>query len=209
LKKISVIPLFGLAFMQTEGNLCHNGGDNVTSPKPRKAFKTRNIIMKKSQIQIGNRYQIQLGKNTTEVTIMTSDDNGTWLCQTESGKILKVKNAERFLKEIKPKVKKAAPKVKESKSVTKGKAEQPVKRMGPKPNGKMSVLDAARQVIIEAGRPMRVQEIMETATRKNYCVVTSKTPFNTFNGGIRNEIIKKGEASRFVWVDKGLFDIAR
>ena len=166
--------------------------------------------MKKSQIQIGNRYQIQLGKNTTEIKVASFDsDKSTWLCETDGGKILRVSNAERFLKEIKPKVKKMPNKIKGSNCVAKGKAEQPVKRMGPKPNGKMSVLDAARRVILEAGRPMRVQEIMDTALAKDYCVVTSKTPFNTFNGGIRNEIIKKGEAARFVWVDKGLFDVAR
>ena len=166
--------------------------------------------MKNSQIQIGNRYQIQLGKNTTEITVLAFDkENGTWLCGTSNATLLKVKNTERFLKELKPKVKKAAPMTKESNGVTGNKAEKPVKRMGPKPNGKMSVLDAAHRVILEAGRPMRVQEIMETALARKYCVVTSKTPFNTFNGGIRNEIIKKGEDSRFVWMDKGLFDVVR
>jgi hypothetical protein len=46
---------------------------------------------------------------------------------------------------------------------------------------------------------------METALAKKYCVVGSKTPFNSFNGGIRQEITKKGEDSRFVWVERGYF----
>jgi hypothetical protein len=73
----------------------------------------------------------------------------------------------------------------------------------------MTVLAAAQRVLREAGRPMKVHEIMETALAKQYCVVGGKTPFNTFNGGIRNEIIKKGKESRFVWVDKGYFAAAR
>jgi lipoprotein-anchoring transpeptidase ErfK/SrfK len=180
--------------------------------KFKNTFKTRNKTMKATQIQIGNRYTIQLGKNTTEVTVAASDDNGTWLCKTDSGKILKVKNTERFLKEIKPKAKQCTGVAsRQAPDATHGRcqknATQPsAATRGPKPNGEMSVLDAARRVILEAGRPMRVQEIMETALERNYCVVCSKTPFNTFNGGIRMEITKKGKDSRFVWVDKGLFD---
>ena len=57
----------------------------------------------------------------------------------------------------------------------------------------------------EAGKPMKVQEIMEAALAKGYCKVGGKTPFNSFNGGIRSEITKKGKESRFKRVDKGLF----
>ena len=160
--------------------------------------------MKTSQIQIGNRYEIQLGKNTTQVKV-TSLDNGTWLCETDGGKILKVKDAARFLKEIKPKEKKAPRKVAEPKIVKPKSEGVSVKRMGPKPNGEMSVLDAVHKVLLEEGRPMKVLEIMETALARKYCVVGGKTPFNTFNGGIRTEITKKGTESRFVWIDKGLF----
>ena len=54
---------------------------------------------------------------------------------------------------------------------------------------------------------MTVREIMEMALAKNYCVLNGKTIFNTFNGGIRKEIKAKGDHSRFVWVDKGLFAV--
>jgi len=195
--------------------------------------------MKKSSIQIGNRYEIQLGKNTTQVKVASFDeDYGTWLCETDSGKTLRVKDAVRFRKEVKPpKAKKSLREEIESMGITvtpRGhratktmrnlddptlnrkyhvkdngtvvlEDDEPVKRMGPKPNGAMSVLAAAHKVLLEEGRPMRVIEIMETALARQYCVVGGKTPFNTFNGGIRTEISKKGNESRFVWVDKGLF----
>jgi len=170
--------------------------------------------MKASQIQIGNRYTIQLGKNTTAVKAASFDKaKSTWLCETESGKILRVSNTDRFLKEIKPKHRECkAGKKGPRKHVTmiadrlKETGRQPsAATRGPKPNGKMSVLAAAHLVLQEEGRPMKVHEIMETALARKYCLVSGKTPFNTFNGGIRMEITKKGNDARFVWVDKGMF----
>ena len=79
------------------------------------------------------------------------------------------------------------------------------KHLGPKPLGEMSTLSAAHRVLLEAGHPMKVQEIMETALAKGYCKVGGKTPFCTFNGGMRSEITRKGDESRFKRVDKGLF----
>ncbi|HBT77629.1 MAG TPA: hypothetical protein DEB39_12070 [Planctomycetaceae bacterium] len=82
--------------------------------------------------------------------------------------------------------------------------EQP-KHLGPKPKGRMSALSAAHRVLKEAGKPLGVREILETALAKNYCNIDGRTPFNTINGGIRKEIKHKGEASRFVWAGPGLF----
>ena len=168
--------------------------------------------MKKSNIQLGNSYQIQLGKNTSTVKVASFDEtHGTWLCETDSGKTLRVKDAKRFLKEIKPKVQKAPREIIAPKTVANGKSkaapqtDEAPKHMGPKPLGEMSVLAAAHKVLLEEGRPMTVAEIMATALARNYCIVGGKTPFNTFNGGIRMEIAKKGKASRFVWVAKGQF----
>ena len=79
------------------------------------------------------------------------------------------------------------------------------KHLGPKPLGAMSALSAAHRVLQEAGRPLTVREIMEAALAKNYCVLNGKTIFNTFNGGIRKEIKAKGDQSRFMWVERGLF----
>ena len=82
--------------------------------------------------------------------------------------------------------------------------EQP-KHLGPKPKGQMSALSAAHRVLQEAGKPLGVREILETALAKNYCDIGGKTPFNTINGGIRKEISKKGDQSRFERVGPGLF----
>ncbi len=84
-------------------------------------------------------------------------------------------------------------------------ADEKPKHLGPKPLGNMSALSAAHRVLKEAGKPMRIREIMETAIGKGYCELHGKTPFCTFNGGIQKEVKTKGDNSRFVWVDKGLF----
>ncbi len=82
---------------------------------PRKETRT----MKKSSIQIGNSYEIQVGKNTTKVKVASFDEkHGTWLCDTEGGKTLRIKDAARFLKEVKLKEKKSLREVIESKGIT-------------------------------------------------------------------------------------------
>ena len=60
--------------------------------------------MKATSIQIGKSYEITFGKNITKVKVKNFDPkNGSWICETESGKFMHIKDAKRFLKEIKPK----------------------------------------------------------------------------------------------------------
>ena len=176
-------------------------------------------MLKTSQIQIGHRYEVQAGRNKTTITIVGYDDKKlSWLCETPSGKTIKIKDISRFLKEIGEK--KTIREIIESKGVTVIPKEEPAKvvdavpevdvtpkHLGPKPLGNMSILSAAHRVLLEAGKPMKVQEIMEAALATGYCKVGGKTPFNTFNGGIRSDITKKGKESRFKRVDKGLFAV--
>ena len=191
--------------------------------------------MKSSQIEIGNNYEIQLGKNTAKVKVV-SLENGTWFCETYSGKTLKVKDAKRFIRAVKEKAKSIREAI-ESNDVTiipRGKrvkssmkefddptfthehhvdengvlileADEKPKHMGPKPLGDMSALTAAHRVLVEEARPMRVREITTTVLERGYCKLNGKTPHCTINGGMQKEIKTKGENSRFQWVGKGLF----
>jgi hypothetical protein len=60
--------------------------------------------MKAVSIQIGRSYEITFGKCISKVKVKNFDPkNGSWICETESGKSMTVKDAKRFLKEIKPK----------------------------------------------------------------------------------------------------------
>jgi len=167
--------------------------------------------MKPESIIVGNTYEVQAGRNKTKVKVVSFDSKkSSWQCETPKGKRISIKDPERFLNEFGVKPQKVTPKRKGAERITYGKNPAPAKQsehkhLGPKPLGEMSILSAAHRVLLEAGHPMKVQEIMETALAKGYCKVGGLTPFCTFNGGIRSEITRKGDESRFKRVDKGLF----
>jgi hypothetical protein len=69
----------------------------------------------------------------------------------------------------------------------------------------MSGLDAAHRVLTEAGCPMNVREITETAMHNKYCDLKGATPALTISAAIQREIKVKGRNSRFVKKDRGLF----
>ena len=55
-------------------------------------------MLTSSQIQIGHRYEVQAGRNKTTITIVGYDDKkSSWLCETPSGKTIKIKDISRFL----------------------------------------------------------------------------------------------------------------
>ena len=180
--------------------------------------------MKPESIIVGNTYEVQAGRNKTKVKVVSFDPKkSSWQCETPKGKRISIKDPERFLNEFGQRSDVGPRLASPSKSPlhvasladtsvqrkrvtsTERKLQPPTPARGPKPLGEMSILSAAHRVLLEAGHPMKVQEIMETALAKGYCKVGGKTPFNTFNGGIRSDITKKGNESRFKRVDKGLF----
>jgi hypothetical protein len=60
--------------------------------------------MKVTSIQIGRSYEITFGKSLSKVKVKNFDPkHGSWICETESGKSMSIKDPKRFLKEIKPK----------------------------------------------------------------------------------------------------------
>jgi hypothetical protein len=75
-------------------------------------------------------------------------------------------------------------------------------------NGLMSGIDAAYRVLVEQGRSMRAKEILQIATENQYCELHGFTPDATISAAMETEIKRKGDASRFVKIGKGLF-IAR
>ncbi len=79
---------------------------------------------------------------------------------------------------------------------------------GGKPTGKMSALDAAHEILKEQNRAMNVKEITELAIASGRWSPNGKTPAMTLSTAVQMDIIKKGEASRFVKAGRGLF-IAR
>ena len=92
-------------------------------------------------------------------------------------------------------------------TATKGKrashAAKPTMKAEPKPK-KLSLLDAAAQVLKAKGEPMRCKEIVATVVEKGLWKTDAPTPEATLYSGILREM-KKGADSRFKKTDRGLF----
>ena len=76
-------------------------------------------------------------------------------------------------------------------------------------DGKLSGLDAAAQVLAEAGEPLDAKTMVERMLTKGLWETTGKTPAATVYSAILREIQKKGDASRFVKAERGKFTVAR
>lgn len=74
-------------------------------------------------------------------------------------------------------------------------------------DGTMSGLDAAAKVLADAGEPLNCKTIVERAVEKGYWKSGGKTPASTVYAAILREIQKKGDASRFVKAERGMFKI--
>jgi hypothetical protein len=75
--------------------------------------------------------------------------------------------------------------------------------------GRLSALDAAARVLAESVEPMGARDLIKAmAERGLWASPAGKTPDATLYAAIIREIAKKGEASRFVKVRRGLFAAA-
>ena len=154
--------------------------------------------MKANKIEQGKQYEITIGKNTTVVRVVEIEHrvNGQVVfdcMNVKTNKRATISDPKRFVREIKmddtkPKTTKATNEIKPAKS-----------------SDKMSGLEAAHKVLIEEARPMKVREITELAQERGYCDLPGLTPSATISSAIQQDIKAKGEASRFIKTDKGMF----
>ena len=76
----------------------------------------------------------------------------------------------------------------------------------PAPPKRLSALDAAAQVLSEAGQPMNCQEMIAAMTAKGYWTSPAgKTPAATLYSALLREIKTKGDQARFQKTDRGKF----
>ena len=88
------------------------------------------------------------------------------------------------------------------KALTKKTAEQDTK--------KLSALDAAIQVLAEAGQPMNCREMIQAMAEKGYWTSPAgKTPASTLYSAILRELTTKGAAARFQKVERGRFTLSQ
>ena len=74
---------------------------------------------------------------------------------------------------------------------------------------KVSGLDAAAQVLAEAGEPLDTKTMVEWMLAKGLWQTKGKTPAATIYAAVIREIAKKGDGSRFRKVDRGKFALAK
>ena len=111
--------------------------------------------------------------------------------------------------------KKTAPKSTKKAPASKGAKPSAAKAAAPaktpkaaKPDGKLSQLDAAVKVLAEAGTPLTTKAMIEAMATKGYWTSPGgATPWATLYSALIREIGQKGDASRFVKADKGLFGL--
>ena len=76
-------------------------------------------------------------------------------------------------------------------------------------DGKMSGLDAAAQVLAEAGEPLDAKTMVERMLEKRLWETKGRTPHATIYSGLLRHIQKNGDASRFRKAERGKFAIAK
>ncbi len=137
--------------------------------------------MNASEIKVGKKYQVKVGRNEIEVTVMEQTARG-WNVKASSGNKFPINNAERFIKCL------------EVEAI-------PARN----PETKMSMLDAAVETLRGAPLPMSAKEMIAAMEEKGLWKSQSgKTPSNTLSAAIGREISTK-ENSRFKKADKGKF----
>ena len=75
----------------------------------------------------------------------------------------------------------------------------------PRKKGRMSGLDAAAKVIKEAKQPLHCREVVDRMIAKGLWTTSGKTPAATIYAAMLREIQRKGDASRFVRTERGVF----
>ncbi|HYW79200.1 MAG TPA: winged helix-turn-helix domain-containing protein [Thermoguttaceae bacterium] len=191
--------------------------------------------MKKDDVKIGQTYMAKLSKNVVPVRIDAENAKGGWDAKSlATGRTVRIESAGQLQRECtqadlagsakatakKPKrkattsptaatdAKTAAKATKEAKpepAATRAKQGDDAKPK--KAKAKMSGLDAAAKVLLEAKKPMGTKQIVEVAFAKKYWQSGGKTPAATLYAAIIREIAIKKKDSRFRKAGRGKFSI--
>ena len=102
--------------------------------------------------------------------------------------------------------KKVAKRARRAETTRKAATKKPATKPDAKPK-RISALDAAAEVLRNAGKPMRSQEMITAMAEQSlWSSPAGKTPQATLYAAILREISAKGDAARFRKADRGLFE---
>lgn len=77
------------------------------------------------------------------------------------------------------------------------------------PKGRLSALEAAHQVLAEAGTPLPITELARRILESGLWESRTKTPAASIAARITEDIVSKGSASRFRRVGRQVFSLSR
>lgn len=157
-----------------------------------------------SEITVGTIAIIKVGRNEVEVTVTGITERGWMVKSRSTGREFEVRRIERIVEE--PSAEEAEPETEEN-------AVNPASESGsgPRPEKKLSLLNAAAQVLAACREPMNCKEIIAKAVEMGLWIPTeAKTPEQTLYSGIFREIKTTAEP-RFKKSEtrKGSFEYAR
>ena len=168
--------------------------------------------MKASDIYIGKQYTTKVTHKLVVVEILADNLHGGWDARNLStGKMVRIKSAQRlrgFAKQAP-----VSPPVATEEPISSQPATEVKSTHTPQPvaNKRLSALDAAAQVLVEADEPMNCRKLIQIMTEKDYWKPKNagKTPQNTLHAAISKEIKTKGSDSRFEKIGRGQFALAQ
>lgn len=152
-----------------------------------------------STITVGTIAIVKIGRNEVEVTVTEITANGWKVKSQTTGGEFEVRRIERIVtepaEEAEPET--AAPAEPETEEEDNAVNPAPESGSGPRPEKKLSLLNAAAQVLATCRTPMNCKEIIAKAVEMGLWTPTgAKTPEQTLYSGIFREI-KTTEEPRF------------
>ena len=175
-----------------------------------------------SNITVGTKVIVKVGRNEVEVTVTEVTATGWKVKSQTTGREFEVRRIERIVTEPVEVTEAAAPEVAEPETATPAEPETgdendnavnpaPESGSGPRPEKKLSLLNAAAQVLAANRTPMNCKEMIAKAVEMGLWTPTgAKTPEQTLYSGIFREI-KSTEEPRFKKSEsrKGSFEYAK
>ena len=159
-----------------------------------------------SSITVGTVAIVKVGRNEVEVTVTEVTATGWKVKSQSTGREFEVRRIERIVTE--PEAETAEPGTEEEGNAVTPAAES---ESGPHPEKKLSLLNAAAQVLAACREPMNCKEIVAKAVELGLWTPTdAKTPEQTLYSGIFREM-KGTEEPRFKKSEtrKGAFEYAK
>jgi len=182
--------------------------------------------MKKNEVKVGGLYTSKVSDKLVTVRIDSTHSQGGWnATNTRTGKRIRIKSAQRLRGEAKKTTKAEVPEAADTAVANDEKAEaagkaaclraphrlatrkaKPRKVGGKRKTKRVGALDAAAQVLAQAEKPMRAQELIAAMAEQGlWSSPAGKTPHATLYAAMLREVGTKGDAARFRKVDRGLF----